>query len=280
MDYKELKQAAKVFNRINSIRNYVSKDRFAAVASTKFNIEDEREIDIMYGLLNMTPHLVYYIANDTKEFRRVTRFPAYMELMPKAIEIAESAYSLKPNGWGGNDVPYIRHDAYRKEDRRRYFYWEGEDSKVLDVSMGSREDIITLSELLQRDGVKLCGVAEHLGCLEGKMKGNTREKFQYYDGDIYFLFGDPTDRVFYDWISKGGNAGVYMATDKGWRKLLYTPGRGYVDKKGEPDYVDDKHFFSDYMLEQSGMGFKYVGNVRYDWKVLAERKEQKKEDEE
>ena len=279
MTYEELKQAAKVFYHIRQIRDYVSKERFVMVAKTRFGIDDERRLDVMYGLLNMTPRLVYYIAHEDNEAaRQTTRWPKYMKLMPEAIEIAESAYSLKPKEWGGDSMPHVNHDEYRKEDKRRYFYTEDGKEKMLDVDLCSRSGITLLSEVLQRDNVKIVGVAEHLGYLEGKMNGNSRERFQYFDGDIYFLYGDPTDRVFYDWYSHGGDAGVYVATEKGWRKLLYTPGRGYVDKRGCVDFIDDKHFYSEYMLEKSGMGFQYVGSLHCNPGVLWERKQEKKKE--
>lgn len=273
MNYEELKQAAKVFHRIDKIHSYVSKERFAMVASTRFGIDDERKVDAMYGLMNLTPRLVYYIANeDNEEARKGTWWPEYMKLMPKAIEIAESAYSLIKHDWGSNDVPYIRHEEYKKHDCRRYFYIEDGKDKVLDVGLHSRADIILLSELLQRDGVTVKGVAEHLGYLQGEMKGNSREQFDYFDGDIYFLYGDVSDRIFYSWISNGDDAGVYVATKDGWRKLLYTPGRGYIDRKGEIEYEDDKHFYSDYKMEHSGMKFRYIGNIHHDDRVLRENK--------
>lgn len=273
MNYEDLRQAAMVFNRINSIRNYVTKERFAMVASARFGIDDERKIDVMYGLINRTQNLVYYIANDTEEFRKTGRFSEYMKLLPKAIEIAESAYTLKPNSWDEGNVPYVEHGEYEREDKRRYFYTENGMEKTMDVNLHSRADIVLLSDLLQRNGVKFRGVAEHLGHLEGDVNGDAREKFHYYEGDIYFLFGDPTDRVFYDWYSHGDDAGVYIATKKGWRKLLYTPGRGYIDKKGNIEYVDEDHFYSDYMLEASGKKFKYIGNIHCDYAVLMDKKE-------
>ena len=275
MNYEELKQAAKVFHRMNNICSYVTKERFAMVAKTRFGIDDEKDVDAMYGLMNLTPRLVYYIANDDNEAaKKAYRWPDYMKLMPKAIEIAESAYSLKPKEWGGNDVPCVECDHYRKYDRRRYFYTDADKCKTLDVSLRDRSDIILLSELLQRDDVKMEGVAEHLGYLQGENKGNSREKFDYYEGDIYFLYGDVGDRVFYDWFSRGSEAGVYVATKDGWRKLLYTPGRGYLDRKGEVEYEDNEHFYSDYKLEQSGMKFRYVGNIHHDMRVLREKKQE------
>ncbi len=270
MDYEELKQAARVFTRINVIRNYVSKERFDKVAAVKFGIDDERELDMMYGLLNMTQRIIFYIANDCEEYRKENRFPQYMNLMPKTLEIAEYAYISMSDG--SNEVPSVEHNNYRKEDRRRYFYSENGEGKMIDINLGSRSDIVLLSEVLQREGISLKGVAEHLGYLEGEAGKYNREKFQYYEGDIYFLYGDPTDRVFYDWFSHGGDAGVYIATEKGWRKLLYTPGRGYIDKNGDVEYVDDDHFCSNYMLEASGKKFQYVGNIHHDLSVLVDGK--------
>lgn len=269
MTFEEVKQAAQVFNRINSIRSYVTKERFAMVAQTRFDIDDEVVIDVMYGMLHMTPRMVYYIANfgaqDMHEPKRIKH-------LPKAIEIAESAYSMKPTDWDGNDVPHIKHNIYRREDKRRYFYTDNDKQLMLDVSMSSREDLLILSELLRRE-VKINGVAEHLGYLEGELNRNRREKFHYFEGDIYMLYGDPTDRVFYDW-SHAKDSGVYVATEKGWRRLLYTPTRGYVERDGELSFVDDKHFYSDYMLEASGKGFLYVGNIHNDISVLVEKKEE------
>lgn len=265
MTFDDLKQAAQIFDRINNIRGYVTKERFAVVAQTRFGIDDEDVIDVMYGMLHMTPRLVYYIANYGVEGIPA---PKCMKHLPKAIEIAESAYSLMSD-WDGDSVPHIDHDIYQREDKRRYFYTDGDKHLTLDVSMSSRSDLLLLSELLRRE-VKINGVAEHLGYLEGGLNG--REKFHYFEGDIYMLYGDPTDRIFYDW-TRAKDAGVYAATAKGWRKLLYTPTRGYVERDGELSFVDDKHFYSDHMLEASGKGWLYVGNIHNDMSVLVEKKE-------
>lgn len=271
MDYENLKEAARVFNRINTVRNYVSKERFDKVAKIKFGIDDERKLDAMYGLLNLTQQLVYYIANDSEEFRETNRCPEYMELIPKAIEIAECAYEMMSNSHNSTIVPSFEFNQYRREDKRRYFYTDKGESKVLDISLDSRTDIVLLGDVLQNENIKLIGVAEHLGYLEGERRSNnTREKFQYFEGDIYFLYRNPTDRVFYDWFSNGDDTGVYIATEKGWRKLLYTPGRGYIDRDEDVEYIDDEHYYSDYKLEASGKKFHYVGNIHHDISVLVD----------
>ena len=269
MTFEELKSAAKVFSRLGEIRSYVTRDRFDMVAKTRFGIEDKYMLDVMYGMLNMTGKMVGYIAAfDNEEVRKSRWYPKSIKYLPQAIEIAESAYSLRMNCMG-NEVPAVEHDS-RKEDKRRYFYKEGGVKNFLDVCLSSSSDIKLLSELLSKEGVILRGVAEHLGYLEGEIRGNSREKFQYFDGDIYLLYANPTDRVFYD-FNRINDAGVYVATNRGWRKLLYTPTRGYVTKDGKLDFIDDKTFYSNHMLEGSGKGFLYVGNIHDDRSVLVEK---------
>lgn len=274
MTFEELKQAAKIFSRIGEIRSYVTRERFDMVAQTRFGIDDELLLDVMYGMLNMTPKLVKYIAAyDNEETRKSNWFPKSIKHLPKAIEIAESAYSLRTDEWERNNIPYIENTRYRQNDMRRYFYTEDGVKHILDVSLSSRSDIVLLSDLLNKDDVKLDGVAKHLGYLEGEVKGNCREKFQYFDGDIYLLYSNPADRIFYSYVD-AGDAGVYVATDKGWRKLLYTPTRGYLTRDDNLDFVDDKRFYSDYMLEASGKGFLYIGNIYDDMSVLDERRKE------
>lgn len=184
--FDELKQAAKVFDRINDIRNYVTKDRFAMVAQTRFGITGERKIDAMYGLLNMTPKMIHCIALfDSEEARHRLWLPEYIDHLHKAIEIAEAAYAMKPDDWEQEHVPHIEHNQYRQSDRRRYYYTEDGRRGTLNVDMGSRFDISLLAELLQRDGVKITGVSEHLGYLEGEMKGRVIRERQVYRGDIF-----------------------------------------------------------------------------------------------
>ena len=283
MDYNELKQAAKVFSHLARIRNYVSRERFEMVAKTQFGIEDGRKLDIMYGLLNMTEQLIWYIANeDNQEARNDRQWPEYLKLLPQTIAIAEAAFALRNISALGhigviasNTMPEIEYNHYRKKDKRRYFYQQDGKNAILDVDLGVRDGIILLGKLLQCEGVKIKGVARHLGYLEGKMKAHcNKDEHHYFEGDIYFLYADPTDRIFYDWYSHGDDAGVYLATDKGWCKLLYTPGRGYIDNKGHLQFMDEQKFYSNHMLEASGKGFRYIGNIHQDSSVLREKREE------
>jgi biotin-[acetyl-CoA-carboxylase] ligase BirA-like protein len=170
---------------------------------------------------------------------------------------------------------------YYNKDRRRYFYRtkDGLDGHA-DFSLTQRSDIISLARFVERTDIEITGVTHHIDQLDTDETDSNRNRIRvdYYEGDIYFLFGDPTDHVFYDWYSHGDHAGVYVATDEGWRKLLYTPGRGYVGKDGELEFVDNEHFYSNYKLEASGKKFQYVGNVHHSLSVLVERRKKEKED--
>lgn len=272
INFDYVKQAARVFDRINEIRRCITRDRFAEVAKTCFKLTDEHTLDMLYGLLNITPKMIRYIAMfDNLDARKSPWFPKSLERLPEAIEIAERAYEFYKKS-EGKRLPYVEHDDhYRRQDTRRYFYTDESGKHSIDINLGSPTHIFMLSKLLE-SGVKINGLAEHLGYLEGELKASGREKFQYFEGDIYFLCADPADRIFYSYVD-AKDAGVYVATRKGWRKLMYTPTRGYLTLKGELDFVDDKRFYSDYMLEESGKGFLYVGNIHDDCSVLAEEKE-------
>ena len=266
--FKKLQEAAKVLNRLSEILMYVSRERFDAVAKIK-GITDGRTLDVMYGMLfinNLTIRQVAKYENKEKD----TFIPDYLSLMPKALEIVEEAYSMCKDGYDKN-VPCIEYNDYRRSDIRRYFYTDENGRGMLDVNLGIESSIQLIAELLKRDGVKIEGVAEHLGYLEQVLHHTgERKKINYFDGDIYFLFGMPQDRIFYSYVN-ADDAGVYVATPKGWRKLLYTPTRGYVTKDGKLDFADEDRYYSDYMLENSGKDFRYVGNVYDNKSVLYEK---------
>lgn len=281
MNYEDIKHAASVLSEVSRWRDYVTKERFCLIAKARFGIEDGELCDVMYGLMQMPlPRLIAYMSIEHNGVDGGYRMPRGWKHMAKAMEIMQSAYTLRPRDYydDTNEVPAIDedHGGYRY-DRRRYFYTRGGDNAQMhyaDIDLSDRASIALLAELLAEDGVAIKGVAHYIDTFDGQLESNAkRERFDYYNGDCYLLFGNPADHVFYDYFSRGDDAGVYMATDNGWRKLLYTPGRGYLDKNGEPQFVDDDHFYSNYMLEASGKGFRYVGNFIARPEVLRETKE-------
>lgn len=267
--FKKLQEAAKVLNRLSEILMYVSRERFDAVAKIK-GITDGRTLDVMYGMLFINDLTIHQLAQyDSNEGNKLK--PDILGLMPKALEIVEEAYSLCKEGYDKN-VPCIEYGDYRRSDIRRYYYTDENGRAMLDVNLGRESDIQLIAEVLKRDGVEIKGVAQHLGYLEKLLHstGGKKKKINYFDGDIFFLFGKPQDKIFYSYFN-ADDAGVYVATPKGWRKLLYTPTRGYVTKDGKLDFADDDRYYSDYMLEASGKDFRYVGNIHDNKSVLYEK---------
>lgn len=262
--FAELKQAAKVFNHINELRNYVSRERFDRMAKVLFGIDNSHKLNVMYGLFQDIPREIHYISiceshaldSDTREM---------FKLLPQALEIAEAVFAQRRSA-----IPYVEHEDYRHYDMRRYFYTQDGKAKMLDVNLSAAADICLLAELVKRDDCTLKGVAEHLGYLEGAIKGYEKEKFQYFEGDVYFLFGKPTDNIFFSY-TRDDDSGVYVASPEGWRKLFYTPTRGYITRNGRLDFDDEKKFYSDYMLEAAGKGFLYIGNIHDNLSVLKEQ---------
>jgi hypothetical protein len=253
--YQELKNASQLFESIGEIRNYITKERFELAAKCEFNITNEKSIERMFGLFCEVPNIMYRIACHDEEIK---------DELTTALHIAQTAYeNVEINN---AMLPKLEEGYLYEKDKRRYFYRIGEDGAIqeLDVNLNTPFGIITFSDLLKRPDVKITGVTHYRGKIE-----RNQSKVEYYEGDIAFVWDDPTDRIFFSWYSS--DAGVYLSTDGGWKKLLYTPGRGYLDKNKEPDFETDD-CFSDYKISKSGNGFKIMGNIHKDLSVLMERK--------
>ena len=256
MDFEKIKFGVSLFSHINEMSHYVTKERFDLAAKVKYNLEDEKKLDRLYGLFNQACQALHLFAR-----------PDLQSELSLAVNIAEAAY-VKDEIY--KFVPSVKDDSEYQKDVRKYFYTvEGSDSVLeLIVNLRDAENIILLAELVKRNDVKLRSAVEYLGKLRS---GRQDKEYPYFEGDIVFLYGDPTDRVFYDWYRT--DAGVYLATNEGWRKLQYVRGRGYLGKDGEPEYENDKHF-SDYKLEDYGRGFRFVGNIHKDATVLVDKPEE------
>lgn len=256
MDFEKIKSSISLFSHINEMSRYVTKERFDLAAKVKYDIDDEKKLDRLYGLFNQACQALNLFARADLQ-----------EELSLAVDIAEAAF-VKDEIY--KFVPSVKDDSEYQKDIRKYFYTvEGSDSVLeLIVNLRDAENIILLAELIKRNDVKLQSAVEYLGKLRS---GRQDKEYPYFEGDIVFLYGDPTDRVFYDWYRT--DAGVYLATNEGWWKLQYVRGRGYLGKDGKPEYENDKHF-SDYKLEDYGRGFRFVGNIHKDATVLVDKPEE------
>ena len=237
-------------------KTYVSKERFVYVAQTCFNINKKEEAEKMFNLFQLLPRTSYYLTDNNEKSKEVK------ELTIKGLQIAEKAYNIL-------ESTFEKYSHYEKENELKYFYTLKDDNSVNEITVNYTDinQILAFAELLKSDNFDDIRVVvpyiDKLNCRDGK------NEVDYFEGDIFFLYNDITDRMFYDWYHED-DAGVFVATDEGWRKLLYTPHKGYVNGKGELNYETETKY-SNYMLDASGKKFRYVGNIYKDLSVLMDK---------
>ena len=256
MDHNLILNATSVLSRIVETSHYVSKERFDLAAKVRFNLDDEKRLDRLYGLYNKACQAIHLFDREDLQ-----------QDLFLAVDIAMAAWPGKTVFY--KHVPGLGNKSDSFVDKRKYFYSiEGEAAvREAEINLRDAVSLHLLSELLERKDVELQSVVAYLGELN---RSGEEKRYQYYDGDIVFLYGDPEDRVFYDWYRT--DAGVYLATDEGWRKLQYVRGRGYLNKEGEPEYENDNHY-TDYKIEDLGLNFRFVGNIYKDPAVLIDQEE-------
>lgn len=276
---EEIRIASKVLCRIQDLKYYLTKERFVNIAKAKHNME-ERDSEKLFELFGNCPSLLWKVETPIDEYRNKD--------VLLAVEIAEEVHDTLVNGpynlYGRSDYDY----PGAAEERRRYYYidvrkygdeyWrvprKDMDIKSIDIDINLSSDFLTLAELIKQDGIKILDSVKKLGDLE-VMEGSKSVKIPYYDGDIVFVYGKKSDS--YSYFSDREDMGVYVATEKeGFRKLLYVPKRGYVDRNGDLEYEDDGHW-SEYKISGSGKNFKIVGNIHKDMSVLVDGRSKKKE---
>lgn len=255
-----LKAAADIYSRLSRMRSYVSKERFCFAARIKFNITEEKRLDRLFGIFSTLEKYLYRISVGAD---------VSIEDIQDAVAVGEAAYINYEIA--SKHIPGIDEGRYSPKDYRKYYYIVGDDRRdvrELEVNLADGQNIVLLADLVRREDIQLVSVVRYLDEIESD-RNLDRKRIRYYEGDIVFVFGDPSDRIFYSWYDS--DAGVYLATADGWRKLLYTPGRGYI-RNGEPDFENDKEY-SDYKINKSGNGFRFIGNIHKDASVLIDRKE-------
>lgn len=268
MNAQNLFDAVSVFQKIKHWQYVVSRERFIRVAVAKHSIS-ERDADVLFGLFSKAIDLVGYINTDYDR-----QHSNYAEKFPLAMQIAEEAYEIY---YHNKSVPAIPTDIYRERDDRRYFMLDTSVKPAkrltLDVNLKEAAQIVTLAEMLKREGIEIRDVSYSKDTLERHKDGKV-EKTVCYEGDIVFVFCDPTDSMWYSYYKSEKGAGVYVLTSKGWAKLLYTPGRGYVNGKRELDF-DGEVRYSNHAIQGicDAQDWRYVGNIHDDISVLIDKED-------
>ena len=220
----------------------------------------------------------------------------------EAEAIASKCLNLRKNAFSyGNTPQYI---SPRSEDEGHVcFLYQQKKEKTLqrfEASITSAETYSIVHEMLKKGAkikaiVRECTVISDSSalnrCLDERFTDEkTRpSKFRVYEGDIMVSYNEDPDprRCLWDRYDENG---VYVARWDGFRQLLYTRGRGYVNGH-EPHYATtqcDEKYNEDYLAYDKKHAYNYrrftwdhawtrVGNIFADISILKEPKKTTKD---
>jgi hypothetical protein len=252
-----MKNVKETINKIQELRNwnsYVSKERFTSYAEAKYSLTD-RQAGSLWRVWDYIVTMNWYKLQEVLE-----------ETVEMAVSVAREVYESVCNGahihWreGGPKTP-----------KWKVYYRKGEQGNLqqMDINLREKEYVIKYALLLQQEGVEILHRLDYYETVEVSY-GTDRTKVDIYDGDI--IFCTESDR----W-SLSDQSGAYVCTNGCYKRLMYTPGRGYI-RRGEPDFEQDKNGddrrYNSYAFNMFGCKFKVVGNIYVDNSVLSEKKEE------
>ena len=256
-----MKNIKETLEQIKEIRNWsfcVNKERFMGYAKAMYPTLGDREIESVWRIWENVSAFNLYQLKDKSE-----------ALILTAMKIAHTVYDSVHKG------AHVHWSNYTpKTNQWRVYYRYGEDGKVMqiDVDLREKEDVLKYASLLQQEEV---GILHRLDFYEKvtvscASSGLKDKKISIYDGDIIFCSDE-------DRWSVSENSGAYLCIDGAYKRLMYTPGRGYICR-GEPDYEQNKDGsdcrYNNYAFNAYDRRFWVVGNIYTDNSVLIEKKEE------
>jgi len=147
-----------------------------------------------------------------------------------------------------------------KENRKKIYYIHEEKTKFLEFNLNEKSEVILYADFLKK-GYEIIVAVDLVESFYDKSK-----TWLMYDGDIFATKDN--------WNNKEDGE-IIVCTKDGYRKLLYTKGRGYV-RNGKPDY--DERESSHYALTMKS-NFHYIGNVYVDLSFLIDQEAKEEGDE-
>lgn len=251
---KNIKETINQLQELRTWSNYVNKERFISYAEAKYPLTN-REAESLWRVWIYITDMNWYKLQEVSD-----------EKMELVMFVAREVYDSVCNG---------AHVHWTEESpntpRWRVYYRKGKHGKIkqMDIDLLGKEDVIKYALLLQQEGVEIFHRLDYYETVETSY-GTDRTKVDIYDGDI--IFCTESDR----W-SLSDNSGAYVCTDGCYKRLMYTPGRGYI-RCGELDFEqDDKGNdcrYRNYVFNSYDRKFQVVGNIYVDNRVLSEKKEE------
>ena len=154
---------------------------------------------------------------------------------------------------------------------------DGGERQYAELDLTCQDTYVTIGRMIDNGNVveAIIRQADRIdntsSCMSLKPKERGAHAFNVYDGDVILAYLDRPNF----WGSDAHNCGLYVCVKDCYKKLLYTPDKGYV-RKGEPDYDDDftldvgEDSFNSHVLTMT-QKWKRIGNVHVDTGFLIEK---------
>ena len=254
---KNIKETFATLQKLSEWRGYINKERFTSYAKARGSYSN-REVESLWKVWDCIVSLNWYGLLEISD-----------ENIELAISVAGEVYESVCNG---------AHVHWRENKpntpKWRVYYRTGEVGEIqqTDVDLREKLDAIRYALLLQQDGVEICSRLDYFETVTvscGTTGISERAKLDIYDGDIIFCTEN-------DKWSFSDNSGAYVCTGGCYKRLMYTPGRGYI-RRGELDFEQDQEGrdcrYNNYVFNAYNREFKVVGNIYVNNSVLIEKKE-------
>lgn len=251
-----IKEVLEQLKEINQWRGYINKERFISYAKAKYPFDD-KEAESMWKVWD---HLITFNLYQLEKQSET--------VILTAMDIAREAYEAVCKG---GHIHW--HENNPNTPKWKVYYRIGEEGEMQHIKLNllEKKDVIKYALLLQQEEVEICHRVDFYDTVEVR-HGDNREKIDVYDGDIIFC----TDKDRFTWDEKSG---AYVCIDGCYKRLMYTPRRGYICR-GEPDYEQNRDGedcrYNDHVFNSYNRRFQIVGNIFVDNSVLNEKKEEEK----
>lgn len=253
MQNESIKQLLETSNELSLWNGYVTKERFLGYAQAKYGYDKDRA-EVYFDVWSRIIRLDHWHLQKVEDL-----------LLYRAIDIARGAYEAVCKG---GHISVIANEPRTPKWRIYYRTEEGGEIRQMDINLREKEDVIKYAMLLQQEGVEIENRVDFYEHVSVRHERNERNgtKVAIYDGDI--IFCSDTGR-----FSFADNSGCYVCMNGCYKRLVYTPGRGYI-RRGELDIEQDKDDrdcrYNDYVFNSYDREFKVVGNIFIDRSILKE----------
>lgn len=254
-----IKETIEQLKEIYQWNSYMNKQRFISYAKAKYPFTDKEAEQVWNVWELLVSQNLYQLEKQSEG------------LILTAMNIAREAYEAVCNGghihWREN-AP--------ETTRWRIYYRHGEEGEIqqMDLNLLEKGDVLRYALLLQQENTEILyrvDFYERVQVSCGTSGTDKQKEMDIYDGDIIFC----TDKnKLFSW---GNESGAYLCIDGCYKRLMYTPGRGYL-RRGEPDFEQNKDDedcrYSNYVFNSYDRKFQIVGNIFVDNTALNERKKE------